>query len=365
MAGKRKGFTLIELLVVIAIIAVLIALLLPAVQAAREAARRIQCTNNLKQIGLGLHNYHTQVGSFPMGSGSGMDALPNMYEAKQCWSIHAAMLPMMEQLPLYNAINFNWDQQYVGNLTIQNTQINAFLCPSDPNGTQNGFLNSTGNNCYFGSIGTTTNIIGTLSRKAPSFATIPTTGLFAFQQSKSIANITDGTSNAIAFAEATVGSLTQTPGTRLIGMVNVAIPAAALQTERLFGSGRRARRHRDLFHGLEFSHGHGRHCSAAIPGRRGRSARPCSTRSCPPTASPIIGPIAARLPTGGLPITATATATTREGQHVDGRRLGQVREELDRSDDLVGPGDDRRRRGDQQRLVLTATIRKCSQKGAA
>ena len=229
MTGTKKGFTLIELLVVIAIIAVLIALLLPAVQAAREAARRIQCTNNLKQIGLALHNYHSQIGSFPMGSGSGMDALPNTYEAKQCWSIHAAMLPQLEQTALYNAINFSWDQEYIGNLTIQNTQINAFLCPSDPNGTQNGFLNSTGNNCYFGSIGTTTDILMGLSRKAPSFATVPTTGLFAFQQAKSIASVTDGTSNVIAFAESTVGSLTQLPGSRLIGMVNVALPAAALQ----------------------------------------------------------------------------------------------------------------------------------------
>jgi prepilin-type N-terminal cleavage/methylation domain-containing protein len=89
---KRLGFTLIELLVVIAIIAVLIALLLPAVQAAREAARRAQCTNNFKQIGLGLHNYHSAIGSFPLGvSRYGLITTYNW----DCWSGHALMLPQL------------------------------------------------------------------------------------------------------------------------------------------------------------------------------------------------------------------------------------------------------------------------------
>src|ERR1700730_5064061 len=104
---RRRGFTLIELLVVIAIIAVLIALLLPAVQAAREAARRAQCVNNLKQIGLALHNYHDVNGSFPMGSSLGLYN-GGFYQAKQGWSAHGAMLPQLEQMALYNAINFNF-----------------------------------------------------------------------------------------------------------------------------------------------------------------------------------------------------------------------------------------------------------------
>src|SRR5258705_10858879 len=139
----RRAFTLIELLVVIAITGVLIALLLPAVQGAREAARRSQCVNNLKQIGLALHNYHDVNGTFPMGSGSGMYNPPGtVYSAKHCWSIHAAILPQFGQMPIYNAINFNFGNgsgtgslAYSVNSTVLTTQINTFLCPSDPNAT--------------------------------------------------------------------------------------------------------------------------------------------------------------------------------------------------------------------------------------
>src|SRR5947208_13598699 len=105
---RTRGFTLIELLVVIAIIAVLIALLLPAVQAAREAARRIQCVNNLKQIGLGLHNYHEAMGCFPMGSSANMQQLPNIYSGPHGLSAQAQMLGFLELTPLYNSINFNF-----------------------------------------------------------------------------------------------------------------------------------------------------------------------------------------------------------------------------------------------------------------
>ncbi len=135
---RRSGFTLIELLVVIAIIAVLIALLLPAVQAAREAARRAQCTNNLKQIGLALHNYQSSNGSFPMGNTKVL--IGGGYNTWAGWSAHAQMLPFLEQTPLYNAINFNLTgfafavdapSEYV-NSTAAYAKINAFLCPSNP-----------------------------------------------------------------------------------------------------------------------------------------------------------------------------------------------------------------------------------------
>ena len=233
---RRRGFTLIELLVVIAIIAVLIALLLPAVQSAREAARRSQCVNNLKQIGLALHNYHDVVNSFPMGAGSGMWQV-NVYQAKQCWSIHSAILPQLEQTVLYNAINFNFGVGTattlicnIVNSTVYLTPVKAFFCPSDPRSDQvltAGF--GTANNNYFGSIGATTDILKGNAASVPSLASVPTTGLFAFQQSKPISQLIDGTSNSVAFSESTVGSSSAGARSKLIGMNNVPIPSTAIQ----------------------------------------------------------------------------------------------------------------------------------------
>src|SRR5215831_11091079 len=125
----RRGFTLIELLVVIAIIAVLMALLLPAVQAAREAARRIQCVNNLKQMGIALHSYHEANNTFPMGYVSWNNA--NMELTSPGWGWAALLLSQLEQSSLYNAGNVNRAIEHVANATVRTTKLNVYICPSD------------------------------------------------------------------------------------------------------------------------------------------------------------------------------------------------------------------------------------------
>jgi prepilin-type N-terminal cleavage/methylation domain-containing protein/prepilin-type processing-associated H-X9-DG protein len=129
---RRRGFTLIELLVVIAIIAVLISLLLPAVQSAREAARRAQCTNNMKQIGLAMHNYHDQMGSYPPGCISLAGNPWGAQTSELGW--RAMILPQMEGINVYNSINFSISSNQINNgaqFTSYNTVFSSWLCPSD------------------------------------------------------------------------------------------------------------------------------------------------------------------------------------------------------------------------------------------
>jgi|SRR5579863_948612 len=124
---QRRGFTLIELLVVIAVIAVLVALMLPAVQQAREAARRAQCRNNLKQIGVALHNYHSSHNTFPPGYVAGA-----VYPATSCgWGWCAQLLPHLDQTPLYNSINFQLPIENSANVPLLSKTLPGMLCPSD------------------------------------------------------------------------------------------------------------------------------------------------------------------------------------------------------------------------------------------
>jgi prepilin-type N-terminal cleavage/methylation domain-containing protein/prepilin-type processing-associated H-X9-DG protein len=151
MRTRRRGFTLIELLVVIAIIGVLIALLLPAVQAAREAARRAQCTNNLKQLGLAMHNYESTHGSFPPGRiwaprpGRPPTDFPTIFSGTQNTPWFVLMLPQFEQQALYNAFNYELGSEgysssvnplapvlgLFANSTIAANKVGMFQCPSD------------------------------------------------------------------------------------------------------------------------------------------------------------------------------------------------------------------------------------------
>jgi prepilin-type N-terminal cleavage/methylation domain-containing protein/prepilin-type processing-associated H-X9-DG protein len=274
---NRRGFTLIELLVVIAIIAVLIALLLPAVQAAREAARRSQCTNNLKQIGLAMHNYHQAINTFPMGKSESASAVPYTgYAGWTEWSAHAMLLPYMEQTPTYNAINFGFCGGYsMGaqiNATAWSRLIAAFLCPSDTNagfgGSPTGPGTGTPNtNSYRGSIGTTTQNYGNPGYAAcqpnpmgfggPPGCQSFSTGMFVYWNCYGIRDCVDGTSNTIAFAESLVGdnsnvvgyhrnngvtgvgnaSGAQAPDASVLNFQTVVLPALNNCTQNYRGSG--------------------------------------------------------------------------------------------------------------------------------
>ena len=224
---RRRGFTLIELLVVIAIIAVLIALLLPAVQSAREAARRAQCTNNLKQIGLAIHNYVESNGSVPP-TGGYYTAANNVWQRH---SMKTRILPFMEQNAAMNAINFDVSPVKpstsagypVGRLingTAGAIQINSFLCPSDPNPGNTGLNQASGSTMSFAvGVSNYPNNVGTnraytggringpayyIGGSAHSAATSDSPADVGAPAT--IASITDGLSNTVIFSEWVKGS---------------------------------------------------------------------------------------------------------------------------------------------------------------
>ena len=229
----RRGFTLIELLVVIAIIAVLIALLLPAVQAAREAARRSQCVNNLKQIGLGVMNYESSNGSFPPG------------ERGCCWGgWTVSILPFIEQTALYNSWNSTGNNslggiaagldqpfRYAGyaNTTVTNSRVSAYVCPSDGNGGQKDGNNGVTYQNYVVNYGNVDQAQSTIVVPIPSMPTtstafrgapftdigspnidIPTYGVgMAVLTTTKISGIVDGLSNTMMASETLVGPTAQ------------------------------------------------------------------------------------------------------------------------------------------------------------
>jgi prepilin-type N-terminal cleavage/methylation domain-containing protein len=193
MNRQRPGFTLIELLVVIAIIAVLIALLLPAVQAAREAARRIYCTNNLKQLGLALMNYENSNGVLPPQETMLQvgNQQPTSYTS---WGVSARLAPFLELGPLYNSMNFTLKYSDPTNTTVSYTTISTLICPSEINpqpntasGTPFGVSNygwCVGDWYVFGGVGAQ-----------------PNRSAFCIDLSRRLAAFTDGLSNTVVNAE--------------------------------------------------------------------------------------------------------------------------------------------------------------------
>ncbi len=188
MSRRQRAFTLIELLVVIAIIAVLVALLLPAVQQAREAARRAQCKNNLKQIGLALHNYEGAMRTFPFA----IDIEPN-----GTWTSWGLMiLPYIDQSPLYNNFNFNVPAYNeagpvgVSNVAVISTRLPAFVCPSVPNGGN--VYNSTWPAGYYGG-GPPALPLSTVTYSAAESDYIATTGVRGTFANIAYANFPGGT----------------------------------------------------------------------------------------------------------------------------------------------------------------------------
>ena len=208
------GFTLVELLVVIAIIGILIALLLPAVQAAREAARRMQCVNNLKQIGLALHNHHATLNNFPIGARPGPDLTslyPHGHSGRTGRNWKALILPYLEQTALTESLDFEtgmfaWD--WGGNEILKGLVIPGYNCPSspfDPLDTVDrgsSYAEEAQKHEYVGIAGAYPDPAGRQNQCGKTqFGWFCRNGLLLANESKAIRDVNDGTSNTIIVAE--------------------------------------------------------------------------------------------------------------------------------------------------------------------
>lgn len=184
---RNRAFTLVELLVVIAIIGILVGLLLPAVQAAREAARRMQCTNNLKQFGLALHNYESSMKRFPSGRNAmGM-------------STHAALLSFLEQGNVANLVDWRFAWNHTNNDRVRAVSIQTFQCPSDPQQSVPAGWAGTNYRANQGS-GILYGLSPTVSSD-PNFGMANPNGVFFLDSQIRFGDITDGTSQTAAFSE--------------------------------------------------------------------------------------------------------------------------------------------------------------------
>jgi len=223
--AAKHGFTLIELLVVVAIIAILISLLLPAVQQAREAARRTRCKNNLKQIGLALHNYLDTHSGFPPAFVSDISTT-NTPGGE--WSIHVRILPFIEQASLYQQADLSLSYSDAVNIGIATQRIDVYLCPSEINDRTR--TDAGGNPVHYpisyGYNGGTWNVWDNATRQAGN-------GAFAPNYSARPRDFTDGTSNTLGFSEVKAYTPYNCDGET----GTAAMPSTAAELEALIAAG--------------------------------------------------------------------------------------------------------------------------------
>ena len=354
--SKERAFTLIELLVVIAIIAVLIALLLPAVQAAREAARRAQCVNNMKQLGLGMHNYHSANDSFPTGNIRGVGKLmmpggsacgENLFNSCQNTPWFCLMLPYIEQASLANSYNFSLGAEgpmvssvpigFFANSTVTTSKIGTFQCPSDRQnqfqvtasfggGALSGPIMSKGNyaaswgNLYWGQ--STLAVPSTLIDPGTGVSPTYMKSAFGFE-TVGLGGITDGSSNTVVASEVLQGAQND-----VRGFMWMTLPGGASFVSRLAPN-------------------------STVDYYRGGIVGDYLNQTIFCTSEPGAGACLHRRLGGQTGLRRGSQPTLRGRQRADGRRLGSVHQEHHQHAHLVGLEYDQRRRGDQLRFALS------------